>query len=33
MGRDLGADNYEIYMKWVGMDQTTLNEYKQKGVI
>jgi hypothetical protein len=33
MGRDLGADNYEIYMKWIGMDQTTLNEYKQKGVI
>ena len=33
MGRDLGADNYEIYMKWVGMNQTTFNELKQKGVI
>jgi len=33
MGRDIGADNYEIYMKWVGMNQTTVNELKQKGVI
>jgi hypothetical protein len=33
MGRDLGYDNYEIYMNWVGMDQTTVNEFKDKGVI
>jgi crotonobetainyl-CoA:carnitine CoA-transferase CaiB-like acyl-CoA transferase len=33
MGRDLGADNYEIYMKWCGIDQNRVNEYKQKGVI
>jgi hypothetical protein len=33
MGRDLGHDNYEIYMKWCGMNQTTVNELKQKGVI
>ena len=33
MGRDIGFDNYEIYMKWCGMNQTTVNELKQKGVI
>jgi crotonobetainyl-CoA:carnitine CoA-transferase CaiB-like acyl-CoA transferase len=33
MGRDLGADNYEIYLKWTGMTQTTVNAMKQKGVI
>jgi hypothetical protein len=33
MGRDVGYDNYEIYLKWTGMDQTTVNEYKNKGVM
>jgi hypothetical protein len=33
MGRDLGADNYEIYLKWTGLTQTKVNELKQKGVI
>jgi hypothetical protein len=33
MGRDLGYDNYEIYMKWCGIDQNQVNEFKQKGVM
>jgi hypothetical protein len=33
MGRDLGYDNYEIYLKWAGIGQNKVNEYKQKGVI
>jgi crotonobetainyl-CoA:carnitine CoA-transferase CaiB-like acyl-CoA transferase len=33
MGRDIGYDNYEIYLKWTGMGQTKVNEYKAKGVI
>jgi hypothetical protein len=33
MGRDVGYDNYEIYLKWTGMTQTTVNAMKQKGVI
>jgi hypothetical protein len=33
MGRDLGYDNYEIFLKWAGMSQIKVNELKAKGVI
>ena len=33
MGRDVGYDNHEIYLKWTGMGQTKVNEYKAKGVM
>lgn len=33
MGRRLGKDTYEIYAKWLGMGPTTVNEFKEKGVI
>jgi hypothetical protein len=33
MGRDLGYDNYEIFLKWTGMGQNEVNQLKAKGVI
>jgi crotonobetainyl-CoA:carnitine CoA-transferase CaiB-like acyl-CoA transferase len=33
LGRPLGYDNYEIYMKLCGIGQTEVNELKDKGVI
>jgi len=33
MGRDLGFDNYEIFLKWTGMTQIKVNELMAKGVI
>ncbi len=33
MGRPLGKDNYEMYMKYLGMGQSKVNALKEKGVI
>jgi crotonobetainyl-CoA:carnitine CoA-transferase CaiB-like acyl-CoA transferase len=33
VGRPLGKDTYEIYMRYLGMGQTKVNELKEKGVI
>jgi len=33
LGRPLGYDSYEVYMKLAGMGQTEVNELKEKGVI
>jgi crotonobetainyl-CoA:carnitine CoA-transferase CaiB-like acyl-CoA transferase len=33
LGRPLGYDNYEVYMKLCGIGQTEVNELKEKGVI
>jgi crotonobetainyl-CoA:carnitine CoA-transferase CaiB-like acyl-CoA transferase len=33
VGRPLGKDNYEMYMRYLGMGQTKVNELKEKGVI
>jgi crotonobetainyl-CoA:carnitine CoA-transferase CaiB-like acyl-CoA transferase len=33
IGRPLGKDNYEMYMKYLGMGQTEVNALKEKGVV
>jgi len=33
LGRPLGKDTYEVCMKYLGMGQTKVNEYKDKGVM
>jgi crotonobetainyl-CoA:carnitine CoA-transferase CaiB-like acyl-CoA transferase len=33
LGRDVGFDNYEIFLKWTGMTQIKVNELMAKGVI
>ncbi len=33
LGRPLGKDNYEIYMKYLGIDQWKLRELEEKGVV
>jgi crotonobetainyl-CoA:carnitine CoA-transferase CaiB-like acyl-CoA transferase len=33
IGRPLGKDTYETYMKYLGMGQTKVNELKEKGVV
>ncbi|NLI81453.1 MAG: hypothetical protein GX443_07165 [Deltaproteobacteria bacterium] len=33
LGRPLGKDNYEMYLKYLGMGQTDVNALKEKGVI
>ncbi len=33
MGRAIGQDNYEIYMRWLGLSPSKVDELKGKGVI
>jgi crotonobetainyl-CoA:carnitine CoA-transferase CaiB-like acyl-CoA transferase len=33
IGRPLGKDNYEVYLRYAGLTQSQVNELKDKGVI
>jgi len=33
LGRPVGKDNYEIYIKYLGLDQWKVRELEEKGVV